>query len=213
MSPGVTTSLKPYPSATSLHFSPTPPTTSTVFSVSAISRIGVWPQMNCPGDTSISSCLDSWMQRSASVLPPPLVTKMYGLASDQRYVTISWTYSHLDAVVVLPVEHLHGLDRLGDGLAASDQDAVNVECECVLVRHARDARLLVAIDLETRQVVPGKLEAGRGLVRIAGLVDLVRRNNDCWTEGKLLLRGVVRAQSSGRSVAEASALAVWRTSC
>lgn len=76
MSPGVTTSLKPYPSATWRHFSPSPPTTRTVWYFCAISRIGVWPQMNWPGDTSISSCWLRSSQRSSSVLPPPLVTNI-----------------------------------------------------------------------------------------------------------------------------------------
>lgn len=38
-----------------------------------------------------------------------------------------WVNLHMEAELVLAVEDPHGLDGLGDGLAAADEDAVNVK--------------------------------------------------------------------------------------
>lgn len=36
-------------------------------------------------------------------------------------------YLHTDTILVLTIEHLHGLNGLGDGPATSDKHAINIE--------------------------------------------------------------------------------------
>lgn len=41
---------------------------------------------------------------------------------------------HFDSERVVAIQHLHGFDRLGDGLASTDEDAIDIKREGILIR-------------------------------------------------------------------------------
>lgn len=78
----------------------------------------------------MSSCRERSMQRSTSVLPPPLVRKIYGL---QQLVTTFLAESglclHSYTVFVLTIENFHCLNGFRNRTSSADQDTINVERE------------------------------------------------------------------------------------
>jgi hypothetical protein len=87
------------------------------------------PQINWAGETSMSSWRERSMQRSASVLPPPFVRKMYGLIKVRHNVTESSSkmYLHFHAILVLAIQDFHNLNRLWDGTTTANENSIDIE--------------------------------------------------------------------------------------
>lgn len=85
--------------------------------------------MNCPGETSICSWRLSSIQRSSSVFPPPLVTKIYGLrmklvcASREREAKCL----HLYPIWIAPIDVFHRIDRYWKRLPSFHENAINIK--------------------------------------------------------------------------------------
>lgn len=111
--------------------------------------------MNWPGDTSSSSCRERSAHRSSSGLPPPFVTKMYGLDKENSQlaeaaegivklicrgekgggaeVETKRQDSHLNAIRIFTVDVPHRLDGSWNRVPTSNKHTVNIKRESKFV--------------------------------------------------------------------------------
>jgi hypothetical protein len=98
--------------------------------------------------------------------------------------------SHLDSVLVLTVEHLHGLDSLGNGTSTTDQNTIDIEGVCISIS---DSRLFRCVRILERgdcfDLLSGQFHGSRNVVGF--LVHEMGRDDDGGTTRKQICCGIL----------------------